>query len=58
MGFDRVVTLDENVLLEKVVKRWDLVKRRLQKLVAYGLRSAARKCQILTYFAFITYLNY
>lgn len=31
MGFDRVVTPDEKVPLEKVVKRWYLVKRQLQK---------------------------
>ena len=58
MGFDRVVTRDEKVLLEKIVKRWYLVKRRLQKLVAYGLRSAVRKRHILPYFASVTYLTY
>jgi len=55
MGFDRVVTRDEKVLLENIVKRWYLVKRRLQNLVAYGLRSAVRKCHILPYFASVTY---
>jgi hypothetical protein len=55
MGFDRIVTRDEKVLLEKIVKRRYLVKRQLQNLVAYGLRSAVRKCHILPYFAFVTY---
>lgn len=55
MGFDRVVTRDEKVLLEKIVKRWYLVKWQLQNLVAYGLRSAVRKCQILPYFASVTH---
>jgi len=47
MGFDRVVTRDEKVLLEKTVKR------RLQNPLAYGLRSAVRKYHISPYFAFV-----
>lgn len=52
--FDRVVTLDEKVLLEKNVKHRYLFKQQLQKQGAYGVRSAGRKCYILPHFAVVT----